>query len=81
MNLSIKWVTSRGVNIGKGKERRATNLPSPEATVLLIILSMDSHSPCRTLGTSIALAVLPSIEARTATSGVLELIPLRARGS
>ena len=58
----------------------ATNLPSPEVTLLLIILSMASHSPCRTQGPSIALAVLPSVEARTATSGALELAPLRARG-
>ena len=81
VNLSIKWVTSRGVNIGKGKERRATNLPSPEATLLLIILSMASHSPCRTQGASIALLALPWIEVRTASSGVLELTPLRTRGA
>ena len=49
--------------------------------MLLIILSMASHSPCRTQGTSLALAVRPSIEARTATSGVLELVPLRNRGT
>ena len=59
----------------------ATNPPSLEATLLLIILSMASHSPCRTQGPSLALAVIPSVEARSASSGVLELAPLRYRGA
>ena len=59
----------------------ALDPPSPEATLLLIILSMASHSPCRTQGTSVAIAVMPSIEARTASSGALGLTPLRARGT
>ena len=59
----------------------ALDPPSPEATLLLIILSMASHSPCRTQGSSLALAVLPSLEARTASSGVLALTPLRNRGT
>ena len=49
--------------------------------MLLIILSMVSHSPCHTQGTSFALLALPCIEVRTASSGVPELIPLPSRGA